>query len=306
MNRSVANQNPSVHRIVVGIDGSRHALDAALWAAALADRCGKPVHLFHAFHSAGPASLLGRAHADEYVQRRTGHGEALIDEARREILARHPRVWVTGEVAEGDPARLLVALSYDAALICVGTRGYGGFTDLLLGSVSLRLAAHCHCPAVFVPARGGRPAAAQGGSLVLGVEEDEPDSVIAFAFRAAADLGLGVRAVHAWEPIELRPGYYLVEPAFLEEEARVLLEGALKRAPVDQFPNVPVATAAMRGGAAGVLVGAAHAAPLIVVGGHRARSAVSVGVGAVVHALLSHATCPVAVVPAVLLNLPAG
>ena len=306
MNRSDPIQAPSVHRIVVGIDGSRHALDAALWAAVLADRRGAPMHLVHAFHSAGPASLLGRAHADEYVQRRTGHGEALIDEARREILARHPRVWVTGEVAEGDPARLLVALSYEASLVCVGTRGYGGFTDLLLGSVSLRLAAHCHCPAVFVPARAARPAAARGGALVLGVEEDEPDSVIEFAFRAAADLGLGVRAVHAWEPIELRPGYYLVEPAFLEEEARVLLEGALKRAPLDQFPAVPVTTAAIRGSAAGALVGAAHAAPLIVVGGHRARSAVSVGVGAVVHALLSHATCPVAVVPAVLLSLPAA
>lgn len=305
MNSSASNRTPSVRRIVVGIDGSRHALDAALWAAALADLRGAPMHLVHAFRSAGPASLLGRAHADEYVQRRTAHGEALIDEARREILARHPRVWVTGEIVEGDPARLLVALSYDASLVCAGTRGYGGFTDLLLGSVSLRLAAHCHCPAVFVPPGTGRTAATTSGALVLGVEEDEPDSVIAFAFRAAADLGLGVRAVHAWEPIELRPGHYLVEPAFLEEDARVLLEGALKHAPLDQFPNVPVSTGAIRGGAAGVLVGAARAAPLIVVGGHRARSAVSVGVGAVVHALLSHATCPVAVVPAVTLSLPA-
>jgi len=306
MNRSDQNQAGPAHRIVVGIDGSRHALDAALWAAALADRCGAPMHLVHAFHCAGPTALLGRAHADEYIERRTRHGEALIDEARREILARHPRIWVTGEVAEGDPARLLVALSYDASLVCVGTRGYGGFTELLLGSVSLRLAAHCHCPAVFVPAQTGRPAATRGGALVLGVGEDEPDAVLAFAVRAAADLGLGVRAVHAWEPIELRPGYHLVEPAFLEEEARVLLEGALKRAPLDQFPNVPVTTAAIRGGTAGVLVGAARAAPLIVVGGHRARSAMSVGVGAAVHALLSHATCPVAVVPAVLLSLPAA
>jgi nucleotide-binding universal stress UspA family protein len=305
MNRSDQNHAPTARRIVVGIDGSGHALDAALWAATLADRRGVPLHLVHAFHSAGPSSVLGRAHVDEYVERRTGHGEALIDQARREILARCPRVWVTGEVAEGDPARLLVALSYDASLVCVGTRGHGGFAGLLLGSVGMRLAAHCHCPAVFVPAQIGRTHVAQGASLVLGVEEDEPDSVLEFACRAAADLGVGVRAVHAWEPIELRPGYYLVEPAFMEEEARVLLAGALKRAPLDRFPDVPVTAAAIRGGAAGVLVGAAHGAPLIVVGGHRARSAVSVGVGAVVHALLSHATCPVAVVPATMLNLPA-
>jgi nucleotide-binding universal stress UspA family protein len=283
-----------------------HALDAALWAAVLADRRGVPLHLVHAFHGTGPSSLLGRAHADEYIQRRTAHGEALIDEARREILARHPCVWVTGEVAEGDPVRLLVALSYDASLVCVGTRGHGGFAGLLLGSVGLRLAAHCHCPAVFVPARTARPQAVRSGALVLGTEEDEPYSALEFAFRAAADLGLGVRAVHAWEPIELRPGYYLVEPAFIEEEARVLLDGVLKRAPVDRFPNVQVTTAALRGGAAGVLVGAAHGAPLIVVGAHRARSAVSVGVGAVVCALLAHAACPVAVVPTTVLTLPAA
>jgi nucleotide-binding universal stress UspA family protein len=300
MNQSETSKSKTERRIVAGIDGSRQAADAALWAGAFAARRGAPLHLLYAFRSARSPSLLGGSRAGEYVQRRTEYGEALLEEARREILARFPRVLVTADVAEGDPARLLVGLSYDASVVVAGTRGGGGFGGLLLGSVGLRLAAHCHCPAVFVPGAAGGPAASPGAPLVLGVVEDEPDTVVDFAFRTAADLGVGVRLVHAWEPIELRPGYYLIEPAFVEAEARQLLDGTLKRVPAERFPDVAVTAAAVRGAAAGALRDAARGAPLLVVGAHRARSPVSVGVGAVVHALLSHACCPVAVVPAAL------
>jgi nucleotide-binding universal stress UspA family protein len=301
MNQSHSNPSKSERRIVAGIDGSRQAAAAALWAGAFAARRGVPLHLLYVFPSAGSPSLLGRSRIDEYAQHRTEHGEALLDEVRREALDQFPRLWATAEVAEGDPARVLVQLSYDASAVVVGTRGCGGFAGLLLGSVGLRLAAHCHCPAVFVPGPVGPVTAAAGAPLVLGVDEDEPDTVVDFAFRAASELGLGVRLVHAWEPIALRPGMYLIEPAYVEAAARDLLASTLKRVPAERFPDVAVTSTAVRGGAAGVLRDAARGAPLLVVGAHRARYAVSVGVGAVVHALLLHAACPVAVVPATLL-----
>jgi nucleotide-binding universal stress UspA family protein len=291
-------------RIVVGVDGSPQAVDAALWAAALAERRGAAVHLLHAFPP-GPKSLLGRSHRGEYTRRRTEDGEALLDTVRHEILARHPRVWITGEVAEGDPARLLVALSYHASLVSVATRGCGGFDELLLGSVCLRLAAHCHCPSVFVPGCPESAHPAADGEVVLGVKHDEPAAVVDFAFRAAADLGTGVRAVHAFDSAPLDDGFYLVDPAVLEKDARILLDDVLKRAPANRFPNVAATSAAIRGCAAGALIGAAGAAPLLVIGASRARSPVSVGVGAVAHALLLHATCPVAIVPGATLR-PVG
>ncbi|MGZ4108464.1 MAG: universal stress protein, partial [Actinomycetota bacterium] len=53
-------------------------------------------------------------------------------------------------VAEGDPASILVEESKDADLLVVGSRGHGGFAELVLGSVSAHCAHHACCPVVIV------------------------------------------------------------------------------------------------------------------------------------------------------------
>ncbi len=56
-------------------------------------------------------------------------------------------------LACGSPASCLIDAARDADLLVVGTRGRGGFTGLLLGSVSQQLAHHSPCPLVIVPPR---------------------------------------------------------------------------------------------------------------------------------------------------------
>ena len=59
---------------------------------------------------------------------------------------------VTVQVVSGTPAHeLLSKQAKDADMIVVGSRGAGGFTRLLMGSVSTQVSHHAHCPVVVIP-----------------------------------------------------------------------------------------------------------------------------------------------------------
>jgi nucleotide-binding universal stress UspA family protein len=66
-------------------------------------------------------------------------------------------------VEDRHPAEALVALSAEADLLVVGSRGRGGFTELLLGSVSHAAVLHAVCPVVVVPAHRDERGTGQGG-----------------------------------------------------------------------------------------------------------------------------------------------
>lgn len=57
---------------------------------------------------------------------------------------------VHARVAEGNPAQVLIDASDGADLLVVGSRGHGGFTEALLGSVSQHCVQHAHCPVVVI------------------------------------------------------------------------------------------------------------------------------------------------------------
>ena len=288
----------SPERIVVGIDGSTAAAHAAAWAAQVAADRGAGLHLLHALNLTGASSVLSRLPYEEYRQNQTKQAEALLDELRASLLREHPGLWISTEVSAEEPIETLVAATRQAALTVVGTRGHGGFPGLSLGSVGLRLAAHCHGPIVLVPTGDG-DAAAPGtprAEIVLGVAPQEPAEVIGFAFDLARELGTSVRAVHAWQLIPPYNGYYYIEPSVLATSARDLLNDALATARHDH-PAVECTTSTVCATPAAALVDTARGARLLVLGAHRRHLPLSIGVGSVLHALLTHAPCPVAVVP---------
>jgi nucleotide-binding universal stress UspA family protein len=68
-----------------------------------------------------------------------------------EILAEHDTDGVDLRTIVNElPAQALLHVADDADLVVVGARGLGGFTGLLLGSVSQQVATHASCPVVIV------------------------------------------------------------------------------------------------------------------------------------------------------------
>lgn len=132
--------------VVVGIDGSQHALQSLQWAAVEARARGVPLEVVHAW-SGVPVPVFGFP-AVMPLEHQDLVAERVITDAMKEIdLA---GLVVRRHVVEDTPAGALVDLSRRAALVVVGSRGRGGVTALLLGSTSRHLLHHAHCPVVVV------------------------------------------------------------------------------------------------------------------------------------------------------------
>ncbi|MEU3354613.1 universal stress protein [Streptomyces sp. NPDC037389] len=128
---------------VVGVDGSAHsaaALDFAFEEAALH---GAALRAVYAWWPGRFESL------DEEASRR--ECERLLSETVAGRTAAHPGVELRQELLVAHPVEALTKASAQALGLVVGTRGHGGFTGMLLGSVSQGVLHHARCPVIAVP-----------------------------------------------------------------------------------------------------------------------------------------------------------
>jgi nucleotide-binding universal stress UspA family protein len=142
-------------RIVVGIDGSEASKEALSWALDEARLRGDTVVAIHAWTAsyAAPPALPGAPLTpvgDGMTEAIRDGAEALLSEAVAE--ARADDVTIEQRLVEGPAATALIEAAKGAELLVVGSRGHGGFTGLLLGSVSDQVANHAPCPVVIVRA----------------------------------------------------------------------------------------------------------------------------------------------------------
>ncbi len=266
--------------LVVGIDGSEASLEAVDWAACEAVRHEVPLHVVH---TAAP------------------HHEApdVIAWASERARKAAPAVRLSSEVLHEDAASALVSKGRNAFALVVGSRGFGDLAGLLLGSVSLAVAARADCPVVVV--RGGAEhRIARFESVVVGVEDGEGSgTAVRFAFREAHVRRCGLVAVHAWNALAGYPEPPPLSGYALEAHQRPptqVLDDALSDS-AEHYGQVPVSSRVVEGSARQALLEAASRADLLVVGARRRRGYVGLQLGLVNHALLHHAPCPIAVVP---------
>lgn len=140
----------AVTKVVAGVDGSPGSASSLEWAIEEARRWGAELHVVHAWRY----PYLGvRAGAGELVPLIHDDAKHVLDDAVD--TARSAGLVVTGHLVEHvESAGLLeVAEQVGADLIVLGSRGRGGFTSLLLGSVSTVVATHAPCPVVVIRPR---------------------------------------------------------------------------------------------------------------------------------------------------------
>ncbi|MFM9589249.1 universal stress protein [Streptomyces scabiei] len=298
---------PADRPIVVGVDGSESSLRAVDWAADEAALRRVPLRLVFAslwerYERARPAEDPGEP--SEQVR-----AEDIVETAARRAGLRRAGVKISTEVVPEEPEYTLLRESRNASLLVTGTRGRGALTEALLGSVSLTVAAHAHCPMIVVrgshddralPATHGRLVVGVGGGAgpTAGAEEKHTSAAaVRFAFEEARRRGVEVEAVRAWRcPAHETTDHPLLagEPARLHEQrAAEALEHVVRDAPAD----VGLKRRTAEGHARDVLVDASRDADLLIVGARRRERHFGLQLGRVTHGVLHRSTCPVVIVP---------
>ncbi|MCX5366256.1 universal stress protein [Streptomyces sp. NBC_00124] len=283
--------------VVVGVDGSEPSLRAVDWAADEAVRRGAPLRLVYAsLWERYEGARLAEDTGEPYERLRA---EDIVGTAARRAHGRRPDLKISTEVSAEEPEYVLVRESRSASLLVTGTRGRSGIAEALLGSVSLTVAGHAHCPMIIV--RGSHDNQARTGMrgrIVVGVAEKAAGSAaVGFAYDEARRRGVPVEAVRAWRcPTHETTDHPLLagEPARLHEQrAAEELEAALQDAPAD----VELHRRTVEGHTRTALVNASRDADLLVIGARRHHRHFGLQLGRVAHGVLHHSACPVAIVP---------
>ncbi|MEO8814496.1 MAG: universal stress protein [Mycobacterium sp.] len=183
----------STPSIVVGIDGSPAASDAAVWAAGEAASKNVPLKLVYVIHAAGHPESDGAATA----------ARSALAGARRAVEAAAPSavlpvpLRIETEVLHGNPLATLIDLSRSAALVSVGSTGVA-HTCHRAGSTAAALAGSAGCPVAVIH----NTDVGQRAGLIVAEVDASPDNsaVLGWAMAEAKLRGATLRVLTPARP----------------------------------------------------------------------------------------------------------
>lgn len=147
--RDLPHTPPSV---VVGLDGSRSALDGALWAVDEAVSRDIPLRLVYAVD---PDDSSGSDPGD--AARDLAAAEIAVRYACAAVESTDKPVKIEMEILQARPARALIDASRSAAMLCLGDMGLRHCAQGRIGSTAAEVAASAHCPVAVVRGYDPRP-----------------------------------------------------------------------------------------------------------------------------------------------------
>jgi nucleotide-binding universal stress UspA family protein len=271
--------------IVVGVDESPSARDAAEWAADVAALWSAPLHLVH---------VVPGAASDYPIVLHPGWLNEFGDSALR--AGADPET----EVVLGNTVDLLVARATGAQLLVLGSYGAGARSGMLAGSVALQLIERVSCPVVVVRGSAPQIPPPRGGSIAVGVDGTPfGQAALRFAADLAESLGTRLVAVHTWTDVAIdhHGGMHRItdDEVALSEQAGARLDAALS--PITAaHPHLRVERSICGDTPLRALMTAAEEARLVVVGHRSTRPDSGMALGSTSQALVEFAPCPVAVI----------
>ena len=265
---------PSAARsVIVGIDGSRGAVHAAVWAIAEAVGRDVPLRLVAAAVPTGTAA------------------EDAVRHAATTVESLDTGVKIEWQIARGDPLAVLIEASSSGAMICVGAIGLAHFTRGRTGSTASALAQSAHCPMAIVRGRDGTPPS--GAILVILDNLPNDGAVLLAAMEEARLRAAPLHALTTWHPTPDDRG----EPGAVATGNRAVRARLDQRlaAWTQRYPDVAVTTVAVHGGLGDYLSSQARAIQLVVVGRRDRHDAAGL-FGAAATATLHESNCSVLII----------
>ena len=287
--------------VVVAVDGSDAAKNAVRWAANTASKRGVPLRIASSYTMPQFLYAEGMVPPQELFDELQAETMSIVEEAKKIAEEVNPNLKIAYTIAEGTPIDMLLELSETNKMIVMGSRGLGGLSGMVMGSVSAAVVSHAHCPVVVVREDNHLTEENKYGPIVVGVDgSDVSQQATEFAFAEADARGAKIEAIHTWIDMQVQASLAGLAAAqqewkVVEEEQTQLLQERL--APLlEQYPNVDVDMVITRDRPIRALVDAAKHAQLLVVGSHGRGGFRGMLLGSTSRALLQQAPCPMVVV----------
>ncbi len=281
--RKLMNSSYSGGPIVVGVDGSRAALDAVRLAVAEAQELHSAVRLVHVISPhPQPETVYGAPDVDG------DYGRTVLREAVHAAAEIDSSVLVETVVLHGQPESAILAEAKSARLLVLGISQGHALTARVLRSTVFTLVESSVCPVLIVrecsTGSDGAVVVALGDAEVL-----ESDVVVAEAFREASSRKTDVLAIHTRSISEVVA--HVIGGANTNVAPETPMDARLESFRAD-YPTVRSSTVYAEAGSGSELVAVSGTARLLVVGHERGRTC-----GSTLTTVLRRAECPVLVVP---------
>ena len=282
------NESTTPSSIVVGIDGSKAAVHAALWAVDEAVSRDIPLRLLYAIEP------------DDTQQTRpdtAAHKLAIAENAVRyaftAVEATGKPVKLEVEITQERSITSLIRASASAAMVCIGAVGAHHFRPGRVGSTAAALAVSAHCPVAIIRGQGDRAARHAHWIVVDAEGSADNGALLGIAIEEARLCNSPLRAITCRQTWVRDIGD---EGAAGDGDRRILANLDRRLAHwTRRYPNIRVESAAVHGSLLDYLAEKGRSVQLVVVSA-RDQEHLEQLVGPIGNAVLHNADCSLLVV----------